>query len=239
MLVNYTVRLSSTSEKDLQVRQINTMNLFRKSSPPSSTSASSGDAKERLEGQPIASAPDTRKPSYSQFDNSPYPLATWRTVVMGILVSMGGLIFGFDTGQISGFLEMNDFLQRFGELLPDPKNPGGPPTYQFTNTRSGLIVGMLSIGTLIGALIAAPFANAFGRKYSISAWCIVFSVGVIVQIAADTKWYEIVIGRWVAGLGIGALSILVPLYQSESAPTHVRGAIVWYVLLTDPVSSRS
>lgn len=149
---------------------------------------------------------------------------------MGVLVSMGGLIFGYDTGQISGFLEMQDFLQRFGELLPDPKNPGGPPTYQFTNTRSGLIVGLLSIGTLIGALIAAPFANAFGRKYSISAWCIVFSVGVIVQIAANTKWYEIVVGRWVAGLGIGALSILVPLYQSESAPTHVRGAIVWYVV---------
>ncbi|KAL9103068.1 MAG: hypothetical protein Q9163_001866 [Psora crenata] len=150
------------------------------------------------------------------YDDSPYPLATWRTVVMGILVSMGGLVFGYDTGQISGFLEMHDFLQRFGELRPNAKDPGGPETYQFTN---------LSIGTLIGALIAAPFANRFGRKYSISAWCVVFSIGMIVQIAASTKWYQVVIGRWVAGLGIGALSILVPLFQSESAPSHVRGIL--------------
>ena len=49
------------------------------------------------------------------------------------------------------------------------------------------------------------------------------------QIASSTNWVQIVIGRWVAGLGVGAMSILVPLFQSESAPTHIRGAIVWYV----------
>ena len=63
---------------------------------------------------------------------------------MGVLVSMGGLIFGFDTGQISGFLEMKDFLQRFGTLGPNPKDPGGQEIYQFSNVRSGLIVGMVS-----------------------------------------------------------------------------------------------
>ena len=65
--------------------------------------------------------------------------------MMGILVSMGGLVFGFDTGQISGFLDMHDFLERFGELRPNPKDPGGPETWQFTNVRSGLIVGMVSL----------------------------------------------------------------------------------------------
>ena len=55
-------------------------------------------------------------------------------------------------------------------------------------------------------------------------------VGLIVQIATPNgKWYEIVVGRWVAGLGVGALSIMVPLFQSETAPSHIRGAIVWYV----------
>lgn len=83
----------------------------------------------------------------------------------------------------------------------------------------------------MGALFAAPFANKFGRKPSISGWCILFCIGIIIQIAASTKWYQIVIGRWVAGLGVGALSILVPLFQSESAPSHIRGAIVWLASL--------
>jgi SP family sugar:H+ symporter-like MFS transporter len=84
----------------------------------------------------------------------------------------------------------------------------------------------LSIGTLIGALIAAPVADKFGRKYSIIFWNLIFCVGVIVQIATSEKWYQIVIGRWVAGLGVGGLSVLTPTYQSETAPRYVRGALV-------------
>ncbi|MCJ1394131.1 hexose transporter hxt1 [Xylographa bjoerkii] len=156
-----------------------------------------------------------------EYDRSVPPLITWRVFAMGILVSMGGLIFGYDTGEISGFLTMKNFLEEFGTYDP---NTG---TYAFSDVRSGLIVAMLSIGTLIGALVAAPIANAIGRKLSISFWCLVFMVGLVVQIATPNgKWYEIVVGRWVAGLGVGALSIMVPLFQSETAPAHIRGAIV-------------
>jgi len=44
--------------------------------------------------------------------------------------------------------------------------------------------------------------------------------------AANHKWYQIVVGRWIAGLGVGALSLLVPMYQSESAPRQIRGALI-------------
>lgn len=57
---------------------------------------------------------------------------------MGIFVSMGGFIFGYDTGQISGFLEMDNFLQRYGELKADGQ-------YHFTNARSGVIVALVSV----------------------------------------------------------------------------------------------
>jgi SP family sugar:H+ symporter-like MFS transporter len=67
---------------------------------------------------------------------------TLRTVVMAMLVAMGGFIFGYDTGQISGFLEMDVFLKRFGQPSSDlVTNPSG---YYFTNVRSGLIVGLVS-----------------------------------------------------------------------------------------------
>ena len=68
---------------------------------------------------------------------------------MGILVSMGGFIFGYDTGQISGFLAMPNFLERFGQQKSDG-------TFYFSNVRSGIIVGLLSIGTLVSKLIRKP-----------------------------------------------------------------------------------
>jgi SP family sugar:H+ symporter-like MFS transporter len=117
--------------------------------------------------------------------------------------------FGYDTGQISGFLEMPDFVKRFGE------RDAQTGKYAFSNTRSGLIVAMLSIGTLIGALIAAPVADKIGRRMSVSFWSVIFAVGLIVQISASQHWYQVMVGRWVAGLGVGALSLLVPMYQGR------------------------
>jgi SP family sugar:H+ symporter-like MFS transporter len=101
---------------------------------------------------------------------------------------------------------MGDFLRRFGQ-----RHSNG--VYYFSNVRSGLIVGLLSIGTLFGALTAAPIADKIGRKKSIIVWCGIFSVGIIVQMTATDKWYQIMMGRFVAGLGVGALSLLVPMYQ--------------------------
>ncbi|KAJ5627729.1 hypothetical protein N7490_009957 [Penicillium lividum] len=148
------------------------------------------------------------------------PLFTVRSFVMGIFVSMGGFLFGYDTGQISGFLEMPNFLMRYGQLSSNG-------TYVFSNVRAGLIVALLSIGTLIGALVAAPIADRVGRKWSISGWCVMLMVGVTVQISSPSgKWYQFMVGRLITGLGVGALSLLVPMYQAESGPRHIRGSLI-------------
>ncbi|OJJ76408.1 hypothetical protein ASPBRDRAFT_116879 [Aspergillus brasiliensis CBS 101740] len=152
-------------------------------------------------------------------DDSPVKYLTWRSFILGVVVSMGGFIFGYSTGQISGFETMDDFLRRFGQEQADG-------SYAFSNVRSGLIVGLLCIGTMIGALVAAPIADRMGRKLSICLWSIIHIVGIIIQIATDSNWVQVAMGRWVAGLGVGALSSIVPMYQSESAPRQVRGAMV-------------
>ncbi|GJN70999.1 hexose transporter hxt1 [Purpureocillium lilacinum] len=157
--------------------------------------------------------------SLAGLDYSPLPRVTGRSLAMGVLVSMGGMIFGYDTGQISGFLAMPDFLDRFGQTDANGDK-------YFSEVRSGLIVSLLSIGTLFGALSGAPIADKIGRRASISLWSAVTSVGFVIQIAASSAWYQIMIGRFVAGLGVGGLSLLVPMYQAETAPPWIRGAMV-------------
>jgi len=75
----------------------------------------------------------------------------YMAIMLAVLASMGGFIFGYDTGQISDILLMHDFLLRFATC----STPGDPSTCQFSIVREGLIVSLLSIGTLIGALIGA------------------------------------------------------------------------------------
>jgi SP family sugar:H+ symporter-like MFS transporter len=73
------------------------------------------------------------------------------------------------------------------------------------------------------SLINTTYANRFR---GIVFWNLIFCVGLIVQIATVDKWYQLAVGRWVGGLGVGALSVLTPMYQSETAPKQVRGALV-------------
>lgn len=69
-------------------------------------------------------------------DESHVPWITWRSLVLGAFVSIGGIIFGYDTGQISGFLEMKNYKQRYAQRQPDG-------THSFSNVRSGLIVSLV------------------------------------------------------------------------------------------------
>ncbi|KAF2161531.1 hypothetical protein M409DRAFT_69649 [Zasmidium cellare ATCC 36951] len=199
------------------------MNLF------SRKKKTDGDLTPRQDGGPSPHGDGVEKPlgaldgdveKKGEVDRSKVRLFRGYTFAMAAIVSIGGFIFGYDTGQISGFLEMKDFLYRF-------HNRGDSyDTWAFTDAISGTIVGLLSIGTMFGALLSAPIADKFGRKICIIFWNIMFCVGVIIQITATFKWYQVALGRWVAGLGVGGLSVLTPMYQSETAPRQIRGSMV-------------
>jgi SP family sugar:H+ symporter-like MFS transporter len=86
----------------------------------------------------IADLPQAITEKGPELVDTPIPLLTWRSAVMGLFVSMGGFLFGYDTGQISGFLAMENFLSRFGQFNASTGK------YEFTNVRSGLIVALVS-----------------------------------------------------------------------------------------------
>ncbi|KAH2984010.1 hypothetical protein KXW58_009655 [Aspergillus fumigatus] len=148
------------------------------------------------------------------------PGKSWPAIVIGLFVAFGGVLFGYDTGTISGILAMPYWQELFSTGYRDPT---GHPN--ITSSQSAAIVSILSAGTFFGALGAAPMGDRIGRRWGLIASAQVFNLGVILQTAA-TGIPLFLAGRFFAGLGVGLISALIPLYQSETAPKWIRGTIV-------------
>ncbi|KAK4251781.1 general substrate transporter [Corynascus novoguineensis] len=141
-------------------------------------------------------------------------------IMVGLFVATGGLLFGYDTGAINGILAMETFKNDFTTgYVDEEKNPGLYPS------EISLIVAMLSAGTATGALVSAPIGDCWGRRLSLIFAIGVFCAGAIIQVCA-TNVALLVVGRTLAGIGVGIVSVLVPLYQSEMAPKWIRGTLV-------------
>ncbi|KAH7407902.1 putative glucose transporter rco-3 [Cadophora sp. MPI-SDFR-AT-0126] len=148
------------------------------------------------------------------------PGRSWPAIVIGLFVAFGGVLFGYDTGTISGILAMDYWRNEFSTGYKNSdNNPDVSPS------QTSLIVSILSAGTFFGALWAAPSADFLGRRMALIAACWVFNLGVILQ-TASTALPMFIAGRFFAGFGVGMVSALIPLYQSETAPKWIRGVIV-------------
>ncbi|GAA5873086.1 hypothetical protein JCM16303_006934 [Sporobolomyces ruberrimus] len=139
-------------------------------------------------------------------------------VTMAAFAAFGGFLYGYDTGYISGVKEMDGWLEIFGDLQPDGR-------YRISSGTNSLVTSILSAGTFVGALLAAPIGEFLGRRMGVIAYLAVFCLGVALQTGGKTIPI-FVVGRVFAGLGVGGTSCLVPMYQSEAAPKSIRGALV-------------
>lgn len=99
-------------------------------------------------------------------------------------------------------------------------------TFHPTGSQTSLIVSILSVGTFVGALAAGYLADIAGRKYGIALSCLIpFNLGVALQVAATSQPLFIA-GRFFAGLGVGLVSVQVPMYQAETLPAWIRGFVI-------------
>jgi len=147
------------------------------------------------------------------------PRNVWAGILSTFFAAFGGILFGYDTGVISGVQTMNDWLCTFG------KYDTATQKCAITSSQQSLVVSILSAGTFFGALLAAPTADFFGRRWSVVLAVLIFSAGVAMQ-AAALAIPLFVVGRVFAGLGVGMVSMLIPMYQSECSPKWIRGAVV-------------
>ncbi|KAH7357045.1 putative MFS monosaccharide transporter [Rhexocercosporidium sp. MPI-PUGE-AT-0058] len=140
-------------------------------------------------------------------------------VLCAAFSAIGGILFGYDShsqGVISVTLVMPQFLERFPEV--SEKASGG-------GFYKGLMTGMIELGALIGALNQGWIADKISRRYSIIVAVIIFTLGSSLQ-TASVNYPMLVAARFIGGVGIGMLSMVVPLYISEISPPEIRGSLL-------------
>ena len=137
------------------------------------------------------------------------PRRVRRHVAVGAAITaLGGLLFGYDTGVVSG------------ALLFIKKDFGGLSSFQ-----QELVTSLLLVGAVIGALAAGRVSDWIGRRFTVLITAIVFIAGVL--LAAFTPTYPVLlVARVVIGLAVGSASMVVPLYIGEIVPPRLRGGLV-------------
>jgi SP family arabinose:H+ symporter-like MFS transporter len=126
-----------------------------------------------------------------------------------VVAALGGLLFGFDTAVISGAT---------GALRS---------TYALTDWSLGLTVAAALYGTILGSMFGGIPGDKYGRRASLRITAVLYVVSAL-GCAFAFDWYSFVLARFIGGLGIGASSVLGPMYIAEIAPANARGRLVGF-----------
>ncbi|RRO14109.1 sugar porter family MFS transporter [Saccharopolyspora rhizosphaerae] len=129
-----------------------------------------------------------------------------RNALIWIFGALGGILWGYDTGVISGAML---FIKQDIPLSP---------------LQQGLVVSGLLVGAMAGAGGSGRLADVWGRRKLILWAAVVFTAGTVGAMLATTAWM-LVVFRFVIGTGVGIASVVVPLYLTELAPKQSRGGL--------------
>jgi len=124
-----------------------------------------------------------------------------------LVATLGGLLFGYDTGVISGAIEF--LTARFALDV----------------VMKGWASGCVLIGCATGVLIVGPISDRFGRKKALLLAAALFLISAIGTALPRDIW-TFILFRWLGGIGIGIASMSTPMYIAEIAPAHLRGRLV-------------
>jgi len=127
--------------------------------------------------------------------------------IVASIAALAGLLFGYDTGVISGAIL---FIQ---------------PQFHLSAEQVGMVVGGVLLGATVSSIVSGRLTDLFGRKQVIFTISIIFALGSIITALANSV-AGLVVGRIILGLAIGVASFTAPLYISEVSPLSMRGALV-------------
>ncbi|CCM01999.1 uncharacterized protein FIBRA_04073 [Fibroporia radiculosa] len=135
---------------------------------------------------------------------------TWFVWLLVCCTSISGLLFGYDTGVISGAL-----VTISSDLGPAELSSG----------QKELITSATTLGALLGGLLAGMLSDYLGRRPVLALADVIFIGGAIGQAVCHTVW-AMIGGRFTIGFGVGIASCVAPLYIQELSPTRLRGRMV-------------
>jgi sugar porter (SP) family MFS transporter len=124
-----------------------------------------------------------------------------------LIAALGGLLFGLDTAVISG------------------TTASLTTAFHLTPATLGFTVSSALLGTIVGVLLAGFGAERFGRSFCLRMAALAFVISAV-GCALSFSWWVLIAFRITGGLGIGAASVLAPMYIAEIAPAHLRGRLV-------------
>lgn len=127
--------------------------------------------------------------------------------LMSVLSAMGGFLFGYDTGIVSGAMV---FVKK---------------TFNLNSLWQEIVVSITILGAWVLSLMAGGLSERYGRKTIILYASIIFTIGSIIMGFAWSK-YILLFGRLIVGMAIGLASTGVPMYIAEVAPSNIRGSLV-------------
>jgi SP family galactose:H+ symporter-like MFS transporter len=127
--------------------------------------------------------------------------------IAALFAALGGLLFGYDTGVISGALI---FIKR---------------EFGLTTAAEEIVVSGVLLGATIGAIVGGKAADLFGRRRVLLVTAAIFGIGALASAVAPSPSI-LIVSRIVLGLAIGFASTNVPVYLSEVAPPQARGWVV-------------
>ncbi|KAF5547112.1 sugar transporter STL1 [Fusarium mexicanum] len=137
-------------------------------------------------------------------------------LTVSVLTSLGFMLIGYDNGLMGGLVNTTAFKDTFDSPNSD---------------MIGLIVAIYEIGCFFGAIFSSIWGEKLGRRRSVFIGCVFLIIGAVLQAASFTRAMMIV-GRIVAGVGMGTINSTVPVMQAEFSPKSSRGIFVCAQLST-------
>ncbi|KAI9739099.1 MAG: hypothetical protein M1834_007312 [Cirrosporium novae-zelandiae] len=140
-------------------------------------------------------------------------LGTFRAYFLVCVCCTGSFLFAYDTGIVGGILTEEIFQKDWGYSSDDE-----------TSVNSNC-VSVLQAGAFFGCFIVWPITSRWGRRLSLALASFVFCIGSIMQVVKSHSMPVFYVGRVISGLGVGAATVLVPIYSAEMAPKNIRGKL--------------